>query len=101
MQWRLCVEMHALLLLRATHTPHPVPLPCDLSPHRSPFLLPPLPRREQEEREARKEAGLPPPQEEVRPGAGSFDSGDPHTTNLFIGNLAPDCDEQVRVQQWS
>jgi len=31
-----------------------------------------------------------------RPGdRGSFDSGDPFTTNLFIGNLAPDCDEQV------
>jgi hypothetical protein len=30
-------------------------------------------------------------------GGGSFDSGDPHTTNLFIGNLAPDVDEQVRA----
>ncbi|EFN54773.1 hypothetical protein CHLNCDRAFT_134708 [Chlorella variabilis] len=52
-------------------------------------------KREQEEREARKEAGLPPPREDNGP-AGSFDSGDPFTTNLFIGNLAPDCDEQAR-----
>lgn len=26
---------------------------------------------------------------------GSHDAGDPFTTNLFIGNLAPDVDEQV------
>ena len=52
---------------------------------------------EQEEREARKEAGLPPPPEEMAPVRGSHDSGDPFTTNLFIGNLAPDVDEQVRA----
>lgn len=55
--------------------------------------------REQEEREARKEAGLPPPREERAAGSffdkGSFDTGDPYTTNLFVGNLAPDVDEQV------
>lgn len=55
--------------------------------------------REQEEREARKEAGLPPPREERGSGSffdkGSFDTGDPYTTNLFVGNLAPDVDEQV------
>lgn len=56
-------------------------------------------RREQEEREARKEAGLPPPPEELPPMRGSHDSGDPFTTNLFIGNLAPDVDEQVRWAQ--
>ncbi len=29
-------------------------------------------------------------------GAGSFDDGDPYTTNLYVGNLAPDIDEEVR-----
>ena len=53
-------------------------------------------RREQEEREARKEAGLPLPGEEAPfGGRGSHDVGDQSTTNLFIGNLAPDVDEQV------
>jgi U2-associated protein SR140 len=55
-------------------------------------------KREQEEREARREAGLQLPREEAGPGmAGSHDAGDPFTTNLFIGNLAPDVDEQVRL----
>ena len=26
---------------------------------------------------------------------GSFDDGDPYTTNLYVGNLAPDVDEEV------
>ena len=28
-------------------------------------------------------------------GMGSFDDGDPFTTNLYVGNLAPDVDEEV------
>ncbi|KAL4450080.1 hypothetical protein ABPG77_010749 [Micractinium sp. CCAP 211/92] len=61
-------------------------------------------KREQEEREARKEAGLPPPREERAAGSffdkGSFDTGDPYTTNLFVGNLAPDVDEQVLMREF-
>jgi U2-associated protein SR140 len=26
---------------------------------------------------------------------GSFDDGDPFSTNLYVGNLAPDIDEEV------
>lgn len=29
---------------------------------------------------------------------GSFDDGDPFTTNLYVGNLAPDVTEQVGLQ---
>lgn len=29
-------------------------------------------------------------------GLGSFDDGDPYTTNLYVGNLAPTVDEEVR-----
>ncbi|PRW57019.1 U2 snRNP-associated SURP motif-containing -like isoform X1 [Chlorella sorokiniana] len=57
-------------------------------------------KREQEEREARKEAGLPPPPEEMPPMRGSHDSGDPFSTNLFIGNLAPDVDEQILMREF-
>ena len=28
-------------------------------------------------------------------GLGSFDDGDPYTTNLYVGNLAPTVDEEV------
>uniref|UniRef100_A0A6S8KMZ3 U2 snRNP-associated SURP motif-containing protein n=2 Tax=Dunaliella TaxID=3044 RepID=A0A6S8KMZ3_DUNTE len=31
---------------------------------------------------------------------GSFDSGDPYTTNLYVGNLAPDVDEPVLVKEF-
>jgi hypothetical protein len=31
--------------------------------------------------------------------AGSFDDGDPYTTNLYVGNLAPDVDEEVMTLQ--
>lgn len=80
---------------------HPAPHVVCMHPTLCAQLTPPcaatLPgcRREQEEREARKEAGLPPPPEELPPVRGSHDSGDPFSTNLFIGNLAPDVDEQV------
>ena len=30
-------------------------------------------------------------------GMGSFDDGDPYTTNLYVGNLAPTVDEDVRT----
>ncbi len=52
--------------------------------------------REQEERASRREQGLPPADE----GLGSFDTGDPTTTNLYIGNLAPDCDENVLMREF-
>ena len=31
-------------------------------------------------------------------GLGSFDDGDPYTTNLYVGNLAPTVDEEVRMR---
>jgi hypothetical protein len=31
---------------------------------------------------------------------GSFDTGDPTTTNLYIGNLAPDVDEHVLMREF-
>jgi hypothetical protein len=81
---------------------HPLSHPACLPPCRCACLPPCLPTllaclcREQEERETRKEQGLPPPREEGPGGErGSFDSGDPYTTNLFVGNVAPDVDEQV------
>ena len=51
--------------------------------------------REQEERASRREQGLPPADER-----GSFDTGDPTTTNLYIGNLAPDVDEHVLMREF-
>lgn len=78
-----------------------LPAQAACAPSPAPPGPPPPACREQEEREARKEAGLPPPREERAPGSffdkGSFDTGDPYTTNLFVGNLAPDVDEQVCV----
>lgn len=52
--------------------------------------------REQEAREERQRI-----RREQGPGwedekDGSFDDGDPYTTNLYVGNLAPDVDEEVR-----
>ncbi len=32
--------------------------------------------------------------------AGSLDEGDPYTTNLYVGNLAPDVDEQVLIREF-
>ena len=55
-------------------------------------------RREQEAREERqrlrRERGV--DYDPAEDGAGSFDEGDPFTTNLYVGNLAPDVDEEVR-----
>ena len=50
--------------------------------------------REQEAREERQRI-----RREQGPGwedekDGSFDDGDPYTTNLYVGNLAPDVDEE-------
>ena len=53
--------------------------------------------REQQQRELRREQGLPPTEEET---LGSFDAGDPTTTNLYIGNLAVDVDEQVLMREF-
>ncbi len=54
-------------------------------------------RREQEEREARqrelRDLGLPPNADDMDPGA--LSDADPHTTNLYVGNLAPGIDEEL------
>jgi U2-associated protein SR140 len=56
------------------------------------------PCREQQERESRRERGgsgfdvLP---EEAGAHRGSHDTGDPGTTNLYVGNLAPTLDEHT------
>ena len=53
--------------------------------------------REQEEREARqrelRDLGLPPNADDMDPGA--LSDADPHTTNLYVGNLAPGIDEEL------
>ena len=33
-------------------------------------------------------------------GLGSFDDGDPYTTNLYVGNLAPEVDEEVLKREF-
>ena len=54
--------------------------------------------REQEAREERqrmrREYGVTFADDEL----GSFDDGDPYTTNLYVGNLAPTVDEDVSIQ---
>ena len=42
----------------------------------------------------RRERGL--EYDPAEDGGGSFDEGDPSTTNLYVGNLAPDVDEEAR-----
>lgn len=58
--------------------------------------------RQQEEREerqrARREKGFTDPFDD---GLGSFDDGDPYTTNLYVGNLAPDVDEEVLKREFA
>ena len=53
--------------------------------------------REQEAREERqrmrRERGV--EYDPAEDGGGSFDEGDPSTTNLYVGNLAPDVDEEA------
>jgi hypothetical protein len=53
--------------------------------------------REQEEREERqrelRDLGLPPNADDMDPGA--LSDADPHTTNLYVGNLAPGVDEDL------
>lgn len=34
-------------------------------------------------------------------GLGSFDDGDPFTTNLYVGNLAPEVDEEVLRKEFA
>lgn len=55
--------------------------------------------REQEAREERqrmrREYGVTYADDEL----GSFDDGDPYTTNLYVGNLAPTVDEDVSIPQ--
>ena len=53
-------------------------------------------QREQEAREERQRLRREQGAELEDDGAGSFDDGDPYTTNLYVGNLAPDVDEEVR-----
>ena len=59
-------------------------------------------RREQEEREARqqelRDLGLPANADEMDPGA--LNDVDPYTTNLYVGNLAPDVDEEVLKKEF-
>eukprot|EP00051_Salpingoeca_urceolata_P029008 m.488678 g.488678 ORF g.488678 m.488678 type:complete len:591 (+) comp26016_c0_seq1:149-1921(+) len=63
-------------------------------------------KRSQEHREARKErrpdGSVVDPLTEAPPrshgGGGSFDTGDPSTTNLFVGNLSPNMTEAVLAQ---
>ena len=58
-------------------------------------------RREQDERaerqRQRRERGssFGDPGSAVDDGMGSFDDGDPYTTNLYVGNLATTVDEEV------
>lgn len=50
-------------------------------------------QQEREEREALRKAGLLPPEpdygDDHHHGRGSFDNGDPFTTNVYCGNLSP------------
>ena len=45
------------------------------------------------ERELRRSTGFDVAEEEVPRSGGSYDNGDPTTTNLYVGNLAPSVDE--------
>jgi U2-associated protein SR140 len=31
---------------------------------------------------------------------GSFDEGDPYTTNIYLGNIAPDVDELILMREF-
>lgn len=59
--------------------------------------------REQEYRDERqrrrKESGAP-LEEDDGMDPGSFDDGDPYTTNLYVGNLAPDVDEEILKREF-
>eukprot|EP00873_Tetraselmis_striata_P014120 jgi/Tetstr1/434384/TSEL_023485.t1 len=61
-------------------------------------------KRENEEREERRKAvsegRLPPEQLYPENERGSFDEGDPFTTNLYVGNLAPIVDEEVLKREF-
>eukprot|EP00891_Asterochloris_glomerata_P009463 jgi/Astpho2/9463/Aster-x1581 len=69
-------------------------------PRKIDFLLENM-KKEQEKREERqrlKEQGV--VLEDDPDGVGSFDDGDPHTTNLYIGNLAPDLNEEILKKEF-
>ncbi|KAK9825189.1 hypothetical protein WJX81_005170 [Elliptochloris bilobata] len=59
-------------------------------------------KKEQEAREERqrmrRERGA--EYDPTEDGGGSFDEGDPFTTNLYVGNLAPDVDEEVLKREF-
>ncbi|GFH30523.1 uncharacterized protein HaLaN_29395, partial [Haematococcus lacustris] len=64
-------------------------------------------QQEREEREAARREGRAgaegeeaPSFEDLGMNLGSFDSGDPYTTNLYIGNMAADVDEQVLLKEF-
>lgn len=60
------------------------------------------PTREQEERESRqqelRDLGLPANADDMDPGA--LSEVDPHTTNLYVGNLSPDIDENLLKKEF-
>jgi U2-associated protein SR140 len=47
------------------------------------------------ERELRRSTGFDVAEEDVPRSGGSYDNGDPTTTNLYVGNLAPSVDEHT------
>ncbi|KAK9824009.1 hypothetical protein WJX72_006933 [[Myrmecia] bisecta] len=61
-------------------------------------------KRDQEHREERqrlrRERGMSAIDTMDDDGLGSFDDGDPFTTNLYVGNLAPDVDEEVLKKEF-
>ena len=68
---------------------------------------PPIKYREQEAKEERlkllREGHISIselPKEDNLGGKGSFDDGDPFTTNLYLGNVAPDVDEMILMREF-
>ena len=56
-------------------------------------------QREQQQRDKARREGRPVVESDYRdrdgPGGSSHDASDPYSTNLYVGNLAPDVDEEV------
>lgn len=72
-----------------------------------PPARPPIKYREQEAKEERlkllREGHISIselPKEDNLGGKGSFDDGDPFTTNLYLGNVAPDVDEMILMREF-
>eukprot|EP00002_Diphylleia_rotans_P021167 TRINITY_DN4121_c0_g1_i9.p1 TRINITY_DN4121_c0_g1~~TRINITY_DN4121_c0_g1_i9.p1 ORF type:complete len:319 (-),score=78.85 TRINITY_DN4121_c0_g1_i9:2121-3077(-) len=58
-------------------------------------------KREQENKEKKvKPDGTPLAPGEAFPGAGSFDTGDPSTTNLYVGNVHPNITEEMLYKEF-